>query len=151
MSTADCSALQFTDGGHSLTLDLDFSPDSSTLITCGADNQFKIWLVPGMTEDDGQSHSNNVYQCRYSYDGWIYVGSDNGNVDLYNPNYDLSSTYVTNPSGGRITSLSVHPSSREAVFSKSTDYLFRSTVTNTHIYQGLNMRVAFSENYFANS
>ena len=72
--------------------ELDFTSDSSTLVTCGDDKKFKLWStstwsqIAGGDFDTGQK----IYSCKFHQNGELIIGQESGYVSRVS-----SSDYTT--------------------------------------------------------
>ena len=82
------------DTSHSKVYEVDFSYDSTKLLTCGDDKKMRVWSISGWSQTGFKSHSKKVYTCKFASDDYVGVGQENGEVVVYRDDFTTQDSSV---------------------------------------------------------
>ena len=108
LQTSDWTLAATVTTVHSKVYEIDFSEDSSMLLTCGDDKAFRLWststwtALPGGNYDTG----NKIFSCKFTSDNSIVLGQEGGEVEFVS-SADYTSTVSTIDYGNNVEEVSV--------------------------------------------
>ena len=100
LSGTSYTLIQSLNTGHSKVHDIDFTSDSTKMITCGDDKKFKVWDTSSWSNIHSSSDlGQDIWKCTYAYNDYFAIGLDPGPVRVYDTSYSVVSTFNPSSSG----------------------------------------------------